>query len=79
MSRRRRNKRLARQAAQLRWWLVHHAGCVVCSYGVDATDEFSRWGHAIVAIAEYRAQVDYNLRRPVRIPRRFWARLGRET
>lgn len=74
MTGRRRNKLIARQARLLRWWLTHHAGCVMCT-GLETLE--GRLEFARDEVECYREKTPENLRRPVRVPRRFWPALGR--
>jgi hypothetical protein len=74
MSRRHENKRAARNASTLRWWLNHYAGCVMCSM-LDTPA--GRLGCARDEIDDYRANTPRIFRRTVRVPRRFWPILGR--
>jgi hypothetical protein len=75
MRRRLRNKLRTRLARNLRWWLHHYAGCVMCSFTFDG--EFSRAYHASAAAEEYLLRARNINPRPVRVPRRFWHVLGR--
>jgi hypothetical protein len=69
----RREKRKFRRAEQsLRWWLCHYADCHMCRFDEDL--RFSRESVALLAADDYRSKI----RRPVRVPRRFWHVLGRE-
>lgn len=74
MSRRHENKRAARNAQTLRWWLTHYAGCVMCS-GLETQE--GRLEYAKATIDDYSSKAPMALRRTVRVPRRFWPVLGR--